>query len=345
LITLAATSAASAQNLALELYTVRDPVAVNQEAVTFLKPTGWRVEGGMKWYVDYEHQASLETRVFNPKGLDQIEYLPGLHCTWMTNSLQPPWSNYLGRVVLPPIDDPKEAVRRFILPRRRSGYNARITTAQELPEAARALAALHGGAHVRSARIRAEYVMGGQMVEEDFYVSLYVTAANLGVNNTVCIHWGPAWPTFALRAKKGELDAATPLLLAVANSTRLNPLWFAEYSFVRDLFLQRLANGSSNGLVVSDHIRRNGEAIFKMYSESYRRRQASQDRLARQFSNYIRGLELWHSPFQQSPVQLPSGYRYAWANPLGGYALSNDASFNPNVSQTSTSWQLLKSAK
>ncbi len=36
-------SAAAAQSLTLERHVVRDPMAVNKDAVTFLKPKGWKV--------------------------------------------------------------------------------------------------------------------------------------------------------------------------------------------------------------------------------------------------------------------------------------------------------------
>src|SRR5262249_8875262 len=43
-----ATTAAAQQPLLMEKYTVRDPMAVHQDAVTFLKPKGWTVSGGIR---------------------------------------------------------------------------------------------------------------------------------------------------------------------------------------------------------------------------------------------------------------------------------------------------------
>ena len=101
--------------------------------------------------------------------------------------------------------------------------------------------------------------------------------------------------------------------------------------YVCDLFQKRMKQGIENAKTISATIQQNNDAITKMYSDAYAARQASEDKLAAKFSDYIRGLSRWQSPNQQYPVQLPSGYQYAWTNPSGEYVLSNDANFNPNV--------------
>lgn len=71
-----------------------------------------------------------------------------------------------------------------------------------------------------------------------------------------------------------------------------------------------------------------------MGTAAYWKRQASQDRLSRQFSDYIRGVQSWQSPYQSNPVQLPSNYQHVWASPSGGFILSNNPNFNPNEGST-----------
>ncbi|MGA8754313.1 hypothetical protein [Candidatus Deferrimicrobium sp.] len=75
-----------------------------------------------------------------------------------------------------------------------------------------------------------------------------------------------------------------------------------------------------------------------MYSESYRKRSESQDRISQSFSEYVRGVETYRNPYEGRPVQLPSGYSDAWVNARGEYLLSNNAGFNPNVGDT-TEWR------
>jgi hypothetical protein len=344
-LTLLTTSAVHAQDLVLESHTVRDPMAVNQDAVTFLKPKGWKVSGGVKWYVEGAHQACLEIKVANPNGLEQVESLPWCYATWLTNPIVPMkiGSNYLGSVVHPVIEDPAEVIRKFTVPAQRGKYQPRMTAAQEMPEIAKVLSKMLGGAKVRSARVRIEYQSGGQMVEEDFYLSIFVVSMDLG-NNCTSYIWGPAWPPFALRAAKGKLDAETPKLLSIVNSSQVNPKWFAEYLYVCDLFQNRMNQGIANAKAISDTVTRNSNEIFKMYSDSYWKRQASQAKINQQFSDYIRGVQTWQCPQHKYPVQLPSGYQYAWVSSSGTYILSNNAGFDPNVGSTMT-WTSLKQAK
>ncbi|MDB5386177.1 MAG: hypothetical protein JWM11_1823 [Planctomycetaceae bacterium] len=343
LMTLAGAAAAHSETLVMEKHTVHDTMAANHDALTFLKPQGWTVQGGVKWYLNSTHQACLEVKVANPKSLEQVETLPWSYATWITNPVFPlqTGSNYMGNIVMQPISDPREVVRTLTIPAFRPG--ARIVASQEMPEIAKALSASMG-CNVRSSRIRLEYNVNGQAVEEDIYVSIYVTSFNLGLNNAVSYLWGPAWTPFALRAPKGELDALTPKLLTIVNSAQFNPQWYAEYSGVCKLFQLRMANDIDNARRLSETITRNSNEIFEMFSDSYWKRQASQDRLAQNFSDTIRGVDRYTSPYEKYPIQLPSGYQNAWAGANGTYVLSNDAGYDPNVGST-TSWTLMNMAR
>jgi hypothetical protein len=334
------------QNVVLESYTVQDPMTVNKDAVTFFKLKAWKVTGGMKWYPDSAHQACLEITIADPKGLQQLETLPWCYCCFLDRPVVPmkAGTNYMGSLFEPVVDDPQEVLKRFTLPMLRAKLNPRITSSTDMPEVAKVLAKQLSGAKVRSSRIRVEYVLDGQAVEEDFYLSIFVLSAPLGVNNCTYYSWGPAWTPFSLRAAKGKLDDATPLLLSIVNSAKINPKWFGEYMYVCDLFQKRMKQGIENAKTISDTIKQNNDAITKMYSDAYAARQASEDKLAAKFSDYIRGLSRWQSPNQQYPVQLPSGYQYAWTSPSGEYVLSNDANYNPNVG-SNLNWQALKPAK
>ncbi len=60
-------------------------------------------------------------------------------------------------------------------------------------------------------------------------------------------------------------------------------------------------------------------------------RQATQDRLARNFSDNVRGVDRFYDPHAEKEVELPSGYGMAWANTLGEYVVTSDPNLNPNV--------------
>jgi hypothetical protein len=337
---------ALAQSLSMEPVAVKDPMVWNIDAVKFLKPKGWKVDGGIKWYPDSLHQVCLETRIANPDGLEQIETLPWAYGCWFTRPVVPmaEGTNYQGQVVLRPIEDPREVLEKLTLPAVRARYRPKVTRYQDMPEVAKAHAAAMGGARVRSGRLRIEYVLNGKEVEEDFYLSVFVTSYPLGVNDCIAYSWGPVGVPFSLRAAKGKLDAATPLMLASVNSLQIEKKWFGEYMYVCDLFKARVMQGIRNAVEISETVRKNSDAVFKMYSDAYWSRAASQDRISQQFSDYIRGVQRYDSPYEKYPVQLPSGYKYAWTTANGSMILSNEAGFNPNVGDTRT-WQLMKEAK
>jgi len=186
--------------------------------------------------------------------------------------------------------------------------------------------------------VRVEYAVNGETVEEDFYLSIVVNSTQVPGFNAVFYGWGTPLPPFSLRAAKGKLDAATPTLLAIANSFQETPKWSAEITHYRQEFQRIITEGAGT---LSRITSETNDAIFKMHSDQYWKQQASQDRLARQYSDSIRGVGQYESPYQNYPVQLPSGYKYVWGSSSGGYILSNDAGYDPNVGSTTT-WQQLK---
>ena len=166
-LTALASSVAQAQNVALESFTVQDPMAVNKDAATFFKPKDWKVTGGIKWYPNSAHQACLEITVTNPKGLEQLETLPWCYCTFLDRPIVPmkAGTNYMGALFEPVVDDPQEVLKRFTLPMLRAKVNPRIISSTDMPEVAKVLAKQLSGAKVRSSRIRIEYILEGQPVE------------------------------------------------------------------------------------------------------------------------------------------------------------------------------------
>jgi hypothetical protein len=111
--------------------------------------------------------------------------------------------------------------------------------------------------------------------------------------------------------------------------------------YVRKLFMDRMAQGIRNAGRISDTITRNTAEIGKMYEDSYRKANESQDRISRNYSEYIRGVETYRNPYEDRPIQLPSGYDGVWVNRSGEYLLSNQPGFNPNAGST-TEWRRME---
>jgi hypothetical protein len=223
----------------------------------------------------------------------------------------------------------------------RAQVRPRIVKEEELPELAKAAAAevqQEAGAikTVKAARVRIEYQQDGAPVEEDVYCVLLYTTIPM-VRST---YWGPD-KFFAVRAQKGKLDDCAKLYQTMAHSVRLNLAWFNKYVQLVQILIQAKISEIRAVGEFSRHLARTNDEISESMRKSWESRQASQDRVSKNFSQYMRGVDEYYNPLESRAVELPSGYRGAWANPLGEYIVSEDLSFNPNVGSNLT-WQRLE---
>ncbi|MGE5257199.1 MAG: hypothetical protein ACM3KE_11040 [Hyphomicrobiales bacterium] len=331
----AAPSTSTQNSLKFTRLSVKDPGINNIEAVSFLIPAGWKADGGVQWFPDYSILANLLMRISDPQTGATIEFLPIQNFTWLTQMVvpMPPGTNYLGNILWQPVADVSQFIQVFYLPQAlRHLQGARVVARDDLPKLAAEVARSFGGqSSVRSARIRYEYDLGGRPWEECVYCTLVYTNWQMGTIWSV-------HSAYAFRAPKGQLDRLTPVMNTTVSSARLSPEWYGGYMYVQKLFQDRMNQSIKNAAAISATITRNSEEIRRMFSESYRLRSESQDRIHQSFSEYIRGVETYKNPYEGRPVQLPSGYREAWVNARGEYLLSNEAGFNPNVGDT-TEWR------
>jgi len=310
---------------------VHDPGINNIEAISFLIPAGWKAEGGIRWFPNYSILANLLMRITDPQTGAAIEFLPIQNFTWLTQMVVPmsPGTNYLGNILWEPITDIPQFIRVFYIPQALQHLQgARVVGQENLPKVAAEVARSYGGqSMVNASRVRYEYPLAGRPWEESVYCTLVYTNWQMGTIWSV-------HTAYSFRAPKGQLDLLTPAMNTTIRSARLSLDWFAGYKYVQKLFQNRMHQSIRDAGAISATIARNSEEIRRMFSESYRNAQESQDRISRSFSEYIRGVETYRNPYEGRPIQLPSGYRDAWVSPSGEYILSNDAGFNPNVGAT-----------
>ena len=110
---------------------------------------------------------------------------------------------------------------------------------------------------------------------------------------------------------------------------------------MRTSFLEAVYVTLVNAGILSEAISRNSAEIRKMSEDSYLKANQSQDRISRSHSEYIRGVETYRNPYEDRPIQLPSGYDGLWVSRSGEYLLSNQSGFNPNEGST-TEWRRMK---
>jgi hypothetical protein len=331
----AAPSGSGRDALKFTRLSVKDPGINNIEAVSFLIPAGWKVDGGIKWFPNYSVLANLLLRVTDPQTGAVIEFLPVQNFTWLTRMVvqMQPGTNYLGNILMQPVGDVPRFIQFYYMPQvLRHLQGAKAISRENLPKVAAEVARSYGGqSTVKSERIRYEYQAGGRTWEESVYCTLVYTNWELGTLWSV-------HSAYSFRAPKGQLDRLTPLMSTTVNSARLSPEWYGGYMYVQKLFQDRMNQSIKNAAAISATITKNSEEIRKMYSESYRLRSESQDRISQSVSEYVRGVNTYKNPYESRQVQLPSGYNDAWVNSRGEYLLSNEAGYNPNVGST-TEWR------
>jgi hypothetical protein len=336
---LGAPLAGQSPGLRLRMQPVLDPMVNNEEAFRMLVPKDWRVEGGIVWRPEISTLAYLQMRLSDPQGSSALEFFPTLPFTWSARGYLgfPPGSLYLGSYVVQPLD-PENFVRQLLLPEARGRVSPRVIRTDPLPELANQVAATvqEPGAvkQVMAARTRIEYQEGAKLFEEDIYSVIVYTQVPMTPGLT---WWGPE-RLFGFRAEKGQLDRQAPLLQAIFASVRVSRLWFAHVLQVREAWIQNQMQAIRNAAELSRYIARTSNEISDMQQQAWENRQASEDRSARAFSEYIRGVETYRDPYAGREVQLPTGYSDVWASRDGEYILANDPNFDPNVSARGT-WQ------
>jgi hypothetical protein len=116
------------------------------------------------------------------------------------------------------------------------------------------------------------------------------------------------------------------------DSQRLNLHWFNKYNQVVQMLVQQQIRNIQRVGELSRYIAQTSSEIGDMMRKSYDQRQASQDRINRNFSEYVRGVETYRDPDRGGTVELPSGYNNAWYNGSTSEYIVNDSQlYNPNV--------------
>ena len=145
----------------------------------------------------------------------------------------------------------------------------------------------------------------------------------------------------AMRADRGQLEAARPIELAIVNSSRINMQWFNQYAqLVQALVDAKLREIRAVG-EFSRALSRASDQISDERRRHWEDTNRSQDRIDREWSEYIRGTETYQDPVRGEPVELPSGQNHAWVSRGGEYFLTDNPNFNPNLELDGT-WVEMK---
>jgi hypothetical protein len=327
--------------LRLEKRTIHD-AALGRDALTLLVPAGWKIEGGVRWQLEYSNLATAAFTVRDPHSAAALEVFPVIPGCWHESGSYGsigPGQNYMGNVVAAVPRDAAAYARDWFVPGFRRG--ARVARTDDLPAVAKVVeknvAEAGVSKRVRSARVRLEYEEKGRPIAEDVYLTLVVTTSPAVPGSAL---WSLEHQ-YSFRAEKDRLDALAPMFQALASSMRVELPWYAGYLDVFRMWQQGQMQSIRAAGELSRAISSANDAVLASLRSSWQTRQAAQDRASRGFSAAIRGTQTYANSFEQRDVELPSGYDNVWASASGGYVFSNAAGFDPNVGDT-VEWRRLE---
>jgi len=336
----------------LKTHHVVDSQGIGLEVFSVLIPVDWQTEGGISWPLRNPAQpAEVAFRAFSPRTPDAMEVFPARPCSYNPANLGlfPVGSLYMGSEVREPMDA-RQAIKTMVIARNRGGAaNLRVTTEADVPELqaiAEQAAAMElrqgvpgAQAEVTAAKVRVEYDLGGQTVEEEFFGTVTAYSFPAGMFGQRAHIWTPD-NLFSFRAVKGRLDSQARLYETMVKSFHVNLQWLNTYvQVVRALTQQQIQRIHQIG-EFSRQLSRQSSEISDMMMQAYENRQAAYDRISTNFSQTIRGVDEWVDPATGARTELPSGYDNAWVNGLGEYVLSESPSYNPNI-DSNQNWQRL----
>jgi hypothetical protein len=149
--------------------------------------------------------------------------------------------------------------------------------------------------------------------------------------------WG-ADRNYSFKAEKGKLDAGTRLFQTMISSFESNLYWFNKYLQLVETLSQTSFDSIRRVGDLGRYVAATKDEISFARRQAFEWQQALQQRINASFREYIPGMETFRNPFDGRTVELPSGYASAWADALGGYALSDDPGFDPHPG-SNRNWQ------
>jgi len=335
------------RGMKLTPYTLQDPGGTGLPVFRMLVPVGWEMGGGVEWdLTNIGQPGALSFQLWNPKGLEAFEIHPNMNFTGGSMLGGMFGGSEWGAEVRQPVDA-QTAMRELVIPRCRAGFEGlQVVRVEPFPELAQLAGGQQGGMGMKqtdAARARISYRLGGHDIEEEFFAAVEVLRtpmASMMVSESV--FWYVSY-ILSFRGGQGKLDTSKDLYDVLVRSVKVNTQWKAAYEQVITALAQgQIAHTKVIGQIGAQYAQ-TGAEIRAENLEGFYARGASNDRISREQSEFMRNVETYWDPNKGMEVELPSQYENAWTNGLGDYIVTDSDLFNPNVDTDSTqNWQPLQ---
>jgi uncharacterized protein YgiM (DUF1202 family) len=115
--------------------------------------------------------------------------------------------------------------------------------------------------------------------------------------------------------------------LMMLSTVQEEPEW---QNRVTQVIAKMSADNSNAAMQRSQIIAQAGRQQSEIINRGYQERNKIQDSTAKQFDQYIRGVQSYRNPNTGETVELSNQYAHAWASG-NDYLLTDSANFNPNT--------------
>ena len=304
-------------------------------AATMMVPVGWKTEGGIVWSQNMSgcgpSVPHINWMATAPDGSSAIQYMP--EEKWSGHNMQYPGMQQ-GPCPNVRVSDPRQYITQYV---QRVRPNARMLDYRERTDIVEGVAKMlpppmpdSYGMQTRqwigAGDVLLGYKLQGREMRELVGVVAIFSKTQMadGMGGVMETDMTFALPSFSYRAPEGQLDFNKAAM--IRNSYRADPQWSAKINQFHANIARTNAKGAADRARITSQTNRE---ISDMQMDSWRKQQESSDRGAREFNEYIRGVETYNDPINGGSVQLDNTYDNAWQLNDGTYVLTDDPSFNP----------------
>ena len=322
----------------------------------FRAPEKWRDRTEVVWnYADVSNPVSAAGSIENPDNDEAFFSFAAARCFWCTPNygFSKPGQKSLGLLEAQRIPA-AQALQYVVQQARGREAKLKLIGTKDLPELAASLK-MPPSDKERGVGLKVTYEHNGHPVEEEFYGIYY--SVDIPYDGPQGRSWQNNWGLYWLhsfRAPLGTLDKRRPVFAAIAKSFRQNPAWqqrkAAIDAYLSEQFNQQLQAGYNQiaaAAQLSRQISANNDAMIASIDRRLQSTRSTAPAATRSstdnFDDYIRGVETVNDPMYGTS-QHSSTEQYHWTDGYGGYRHANDATYNPNQSETG-GWQLMEPAR
>lgn len=299
-------------------------------AFTILVPSGWDMKGQVVWTLDCPAMPAYGImQATSPDGKKKFEIFPNQVFFYSPdpyfNAYVPEGAKDHGALVTKSVPDCLTALRYYVVQQYRG--DVKILEEKTLQEPT--YYQMSGSnSSSQPGLIRIQYTEGGVEMEEHIYGALAVLTGMDGMTN-----W---WLSqcYGFKAPKTEIEKSLPMFQTMLNSLKTDPLWYSAYKRTSDQLIaqgwqQIAANARAAQSTIKSNTSTSTNEVGDILMNGWKSRQASEDKMHDNFTNYIRGVDNYSDPTSGTTYKLPTGYNTAYKNNLDEYIITNDPSFNP----------------